>query len=1258
MNQNRSVFVPNRSAFKFTLLFFLFMIFYSPFEALSQVEEEELEHVEEFSSDLPDTGAREGLKYPSLMWEITGPGMRNPSYLYGTMHVSRKVAFHLGDTFFMAIRSVDVVALESNPGEWMENYSSSPFFRMMMTTRSKHTNRYSYRNFYRDLFFPDLPEVKTFSELLSKRYNVMNHMLYRKNEALADFEEKTYLDLFIFQAGAKAGKEMICLEDFEESRKMVREAETPPEKRTDNKQVTREQSKIRYRYGELIEDAYRKGDLDLLDSLSNMMTPYPKYYTYMIVKRNEVMANTIDSVIRAGKSIFAAAGAAHLPGDSGMIEMLREKGYTLRPVKRTINRSQHKAKEKIDDQIVKRNYRPWTSPDGHFSLELPGPLYNNIIFSDYGEYLYPDMINGSYYVVNRFPTYAPLRNHDLEYVKARFDSLIYEFIPGKINKFKEINIDGFPAYDITSTISLGDMQRYHIAFTPLEVMVFKMSGPGKYIRKDKSSRKFFSSIKLNMATEPGWHQVTHDQWGFAIDLPAYRIVDSTLVFERGTKDMLLQGYDILDNSYYMMIKGSFHDFTYIEEDTFELNFMAEQLADQFDLEINSSAITSVSGYPALSFKMNKEGNDQYYHAKIALAGPTYYLLLTTSKDETKHAKFFNSFNIDRPAYKPQDFYSYRDTTLLFEVSTVCDPPEMQRSNPYSYFSYSSEDKEADNSHQAESKETYFFNYRSAELIQVEYKRYHKYRHFPTIEKLRETEMNNIDEDTTFIVRSREISDSGLVNTFSVVLTDTNSSRAIHIKMLQKHGALYTLTAISDTLNGPSEFISRFFQTFTPFNDTLIGWAVFDDKGTMYLNDLVAEDSTTRAQARQSLSVILFEDHHAPLLMERIANPMYNEHTFAFRRNLISELGDLKDPSIPGFLTDLYIKIGDTVNLQLSILRTLAKHKSEPAVKAFLKCLNTDLPLTPTEYEIDNIFYRLRDSLQLAHLLYPEIFQYTRYREYEDNIYDLLATLLDSNIVSFKDYNKEFPIIFRNARDAWKRQLAREEEEQDKKSEYYTGYRSSWSTHGGSFNYRLIVYSRLLLPYYSKDAKAKELIDNMLRSQTMNLKIRLVGAMLYQGVPVEDSIIAEMSSNPATMANFYLQLSRREKLDYFKKDSLTQEKFSMSLMIKDATIGEKDSLIFLDRKFVESLRGSGYVYFFKKKKDNDRYWSLCWNGIQPEDTTQVIFENYIRDSYGVRIYDNDDLDELMDKEMRKIRLRGRERAERLSFEKDHFYFLFF
>ena len=57
-------------------------------------------------------------KYNSLLWEITGNGLTRPSYLFGTMHVSNKLAFHLSDSFYYALKNVDAVALELNPELW------------------------------------------------------------------------------------------------------------------------------------------------------------------------------------------------------------------------------------------------------------------------------------------------------------------------------------------------------------------------------------------------------------------------------------------------------------------------------------------------------------------------------------------------------------------------------------------------------------------------------------------------------------------------------------------------------------------------------------------------------------------------------------------------------------------------------------------------------------------------------------------------------------------------------------------------------------------------------------------------------------------------------------------------------------------------------------------------------------------------------------------------------------------------------------
>src|SRR6476646_2114535 len=61
--------------------------------------------------------------YPSLLWEITGNGMSRPSYLFGTMHVSSKMVFHLSDSFYLAIKNADVVALETDMGSWQDDFS-------------------------------------------------------------------------------------------------------------------------------------------------------------------------------------------------------------------------------------------------------------------------------------------------------------------------------------------------------------------------------------------------------------------------------------------------------------------------------------------------------------------------------------------------------------------------------------------------------------------------------------------------------------------------------------------------------------------------------------------------------------------------------------------------------------------------------------------------------------------------------------------------------------------------------------------------------------------------------------------------------------------------------------------------------------------------------------------------------------------------------------------------------------------------------
>jgi uncharacterized protein YbaP (TraB family) len=156
-------------------------------------------------------------KYPSLLWEISGNGLKKPSYLFGTMHVSDKLAFHLGDSFYTAIKSADVVALETNPESWQDDYSQSVFFRGRRSGNNllnPYANRWEWPSDHMRItsFAIDRYE-EAIKAALAVEPSMINGMLYRSYGRQAeDFEEDTFLDMYIFQIGKKLGKRVSGVE--------------------------------------------------------------------------------------------------------------------------------------------------------------------------------------------------------------------------------------------------------------------------------------------------------------------------------------------------------------------------------------------------------------------------------------------------------------------------------------------------------------------------------------------------------------------------------------------------------------------------------------------------------------------------------------------------------------------------------------------------------------------------------------------------------------------------------------------------------------------------------------------------------------------------------------------------------------------------------------------------------------------------------------------------------------------------------------
>ena len=78
-------------------------------------------------------------------------------------------------------------------------------------------------------------------------------------------------------------------------------------------------------------DTYLKKDINLLGTLMHNADLSPEFYSNFIVKRNQKWIPIISELIQTNPT-FIAVGAAHLPGKDGVLNLLKEAGYTITPI--------------------------------------------------------------------------------------------------------------------------------------------------------------------------------------------------------------------------------------------------------------------------------------------------------------------------------------------------------------------------------------------------------------------------------------------------------------------------------------------------------------------------------------------------------------------------------------------------------------------------------------------------------------------------------------------------------------------------------------------------------------------------------------------------------------------------------------------------------------------------------------------------------------------------------------------------------------
>lgn len=1140
-------------------------------------------------------------KLKGLLWEVSGNGIAKTGYLYGTMHVPEKLAFNLSDSFFVALRQSDVVALETDHDEWQAfteilSEQEGELFGARYGEGGAFGQPANQPNLYATQFELSVPENPLLGAMLSAKPRMTNEFLYRSNQYRQDYEEDTYLDLFIFQAGRKLGKKVIGLETLEGSYEALVRAQLPDEEEENRDFYPGAFPPIS------MEDAYRDQDLTLLDSINRLMQPGKNFRRWMLDERNIIMANGIDSILQHGEGLLAAVGAAHLPGETGLIRLLQEKGYTLRPVQFSSDSSKQE-KEAIEALRYPVIFsRQWAS-DSTWSVEAPGKFYQTVDGMGLEQQLCTDMSNGAYYAVYRVATYGQWNGQSAAYIADRIDSLIYEKIPGKIQERKRLS-QPFPGHEILTRTRRGDILRYKIFATPMEVLLFAVGGNGDYAAGEEGLR-FINSIQFHLPQTGGNLArptvIQPEQGGFQVTLPAAPLINTTSF--KDADRYLAATLDPADSSFYLVYRAVFHDWDYIEEDTFELNIIGEQIAEQFTKEPPQTTLVAAAPHPTQDIRFRSDRDSAWYYLRLVIDGPHYYLLGCRKTTEEAPTGFFNSFAIKPPAY-PKGWETLNDTTLLFQASipkASIKPVHpfvlklkniieegFQKNKRSGMYGMASSDR------QTRVLELPL----QGEQIAITVRAFLADGPAPTVDSFQSFVRKWITNNGDLAIRESiwENPDDHLL-TGSFMLEDTNSVRGIRTKVFLTPGRLYALSATVHLGEPASAFVETLFDSFTP-TDTTKGVLPFGLRNLQFLREIYAEDSLVREKALKRLESVWLNDYK-PEDFQRVRaaldHPKFGELSFSCRKALLESLAYFENPAALRFIVDLNNRYPDSTRYQLVLLNVLSRIQTRESYEELFRRLRQPQQFVTKEVAAE-LLGNLRDSLSLTLRYLPDLIALSEWEDFREPVLDLLAEAVHHEGIKPRKYARLKPLLLRQTYlELGRLQFANEvknsltDDDRYLLGGYYTPYESE---------NRLERNLRLLAPFLGQDKSVRELFARAASSSEKEFQVIAMSLLLQQEQPVRPKTLLAYAEDDRTRFMLYRHLADVGKLkpysEWFTDTVALIRSILYEDMAKNSEVrGEPDSVRFISQHRSVQWRTPALLYFFDVKTKKDKEWRLAY-----------------------------------------------------------------
>lgn len=272
----------------------------------------------------------------TLLWKISGNGLEKPSFLFGTIHMLCKDDAILSDQLKSVIKNADEVYFEVDLDNMMEMLSVMSKMKMRGDTTLKDL-----------LTEKEYLLVKNYFESKSSLFPFSMLETYKPILAASVLEQNS------FPCDNTAMMEQVIMQEAKEYGKKIKGMETMGYQvsvlddipyKVQAEQLVKyiaDEDKTGEENKELKEmlDAYKDQDLKKLETLINKSDiGVASYAEILLYKRNRNWIEKLKEIL-PGKSLLVAVGAGHLPGEKGVINLLRKAGYQVTPIENKTGKS-------------------------------------------------------------------------------------------------------------------------------------------------------------------------------------------------------------------------------------------------------------------------------------------------------------------------------------------------------------------------------------------------------------------------------------------------------------------------------------------------------------------------------------------------------------------------------------------------------------------------------------------------------------------------------------------------------------------------------------------------------------------------------------------------------------------------------------------------------------------------------------------------------------------------------------------------------